>query len=242
MQREVRACKSVRFFKLTCNVHRLDLSVVKLSGLRIERRDVGIYSKSVSDYLKRFEPARNHVLIEIERACKERGLEPIPPEVGAFLAFLVWTCKRKHVLEIGTCLGYSAIWMAQRLPSDGLIETIEVDRDLAANAEKNFGKAGVSGKIRILRGLALDILPTLKRDYDLVFIDALKKEYPEYLEHSLHLLEEGGVIVADDVLLGELGWGDDASKKALHEFNRKICFELNGMVLPVGDGLALATV
>jgi predicted O-methyltransferase YrrM len=226
---------------LTCSVHRLDLSVVKLSGFRIQRRDVGIYSKSVNDYLKRFKPARNDVLIEIERACKQRGLEPVPPEVGAFLAFLVKTCERKHVLEIGTCLGYSAIWMAQSLPSDGLIETIEVDRDLAANAEEYFAKAGVSGKIRILRGFALDVLPTLKRGYDLVFIDALKKEYPEYLERSLHLLEEGGVIVADDVLLGELGWGDDASKKALDEFNRRICFELNGMVLPIGDGLALAT-
>jgi predicted O-methyltransferase YrrM len=181
-------------------------------------------------------------LIGIERACKERGLEPVPPEVGAFLAFIVKTCTRKHVLEIGTCLGYSAIWMAQSLPSDGLIETIEVDRELAANAEENLAKAGVCSKVRILRGLALDILPTLKRDYDLVFIDALKKEYPEYLEHSLHLLKEGGVIVADDVFLGELGWGDDASKKALHEFNRKMCVELNGILLPIGDGLALATV
>jgi predicted O-methyltransferase YrrM len=206
------------------------------------RRDVGIYSKSVNEYLRRFEPPRNRVLIEIERACRERGLEPVPPEVGAFLGFLVKTCKRKHVLEIGTCLGYSAIWMARNLPSDGLIETIEVDRDLAANAEENFAKAGVSGRIRILRGFALDILSTLKRDYDLVFIDALKKEYPEYLEHSMHLLKEGGVIVADDVLLGELGWGDDASKKGLHEFNRKICFELNGMLLSIGDGLALAIV
>jgi len=85
-------------------------------------------------------------------------------------------------------------------------------------------------------------LPILKRDYDLVFIDALKKDHPEYLDHSLHLLEKGGVIVADDVLLGELGWGDDASKKALREFNRRICFELNGMLLPIGDGLALAIV
>jgi predicted O-methyltransferase YrrM len=228
--------------ELTCNVHRLNLSVVKLSGLRMERRDVGIYSKSVNDYLKRFEPRRNRVLLEIERACKERGLEPVPPEVGAFLAFLVKTCRRKHVLEIGTCLGYSAIWIARSLPSDGLIETIEVDRELAANAEKNFEKAGVSGRIRILRGPALGILPTLKRDYDLVFIDALKKEYPEYLEHSLRLLKKGGVVVADDVLLGELGWGDDASKKALDEFNRRICTELNGMLLPIGDGLALATV
>jgi predicted O-methyltransferase YrrM len=242
VQQEARAHKSARIFKLMCDVHRLGLSVVKLSGLRTERRDVGIYSKRVEDYLKRFEPPRSHFLIEIERACKERGLEPVPPEVGAFLAFLVKTCKRKHVLEIGTCVGYSAIWMAQSLPSDGLIETIEVDQELAANAEENFTKAGVAGKIRILQGLALDILPTLKRDYDLVFIDALKKEYPEYLEHSLRLLENGGVIVADDVLLGELGWGDDISKKALHEFNRKMCFELNGMLLPIGDGLALAIV
>lgn len=225
-----------------CDARRLDLSVIKFCGFRIERRDVSFYSKNIDDYLKQFQPPRNPALIEIERACKERGLEPVPPEVGAFLAFLVETGKRKHVLEIGTCLGYSTIWMAQSLPSNGLIETIEVDRDLAASAEQNFAEARVSGKIKILQGFAPDILPTLKRDYDLVFIDALKKEYPQYLERSLHLLESGGVVVADDVLFGRLGWGDDASKKGLHEFNRRICTELNGMLLPIGDGLALATV
>jgi predicted O-methyltransferase YrrM len=201
-----------------------------------------MYSNRINDYLKQFEPTRNHVLTDIERTCKERELEPVPPEVGAFLGFLVKTCKCKHVLEIGTCLGYSTIWMAQNLPSGGLIETIEVEKRLATNAGENFRRAGVAEKIKVLQGSALNILPCLKRDYDLIFIDALKKEYPEYLKHSLRLSKEGGVIVADDVLLVGLGWGDDASKEALHEFNRKICHELNGILLPIGDGLAIATV
>jgi predicted O-methyltransferase YrrM len=196
----------------------------------------------MNDYLKQFEPTRNHVLTDIERACKERELEPVPPEVGAFLGFLVKTCKCKHVLEIGTCLGYSTIWMAQNLPSGGLIETIEVEKRLATNAGENFRRAGVGEKIKVLQGSALNILPCLKPDYDLIFIDALKKEYPEYLEHSLRLAKKGGVIVADDVLLGELGWADDASKEALHEFNQKICHELNGILIPIGDGLVIATV
>jgi predicted O-methyltransferase YrrM len=181
-------------------------------------------------------------LIDIERACRERDLEPVSPEVGAFLGFLVKICKCRHVLEIGTCLGYSTIWMAQSLVSGGLIETIEVDQGRAANAEENFVKAGLAGKVRIIRGLALDILPTLKRDYDLIFIDALKNEYPEYLDYSLRLLEKGGIIVADDVLLSELGWGDEASKKALNKFNQRMCNELKGVLLPMGDGLALTIV
>ena len=181
-------------------------------------------------------------MIDIERAYVEGDLEPVAPEVGAFLSFLVKICKCKHVLEIGTCLGYSTIWMAQSLGSDGSIETIEVDYGRAESAEGNFVKAGVAGKVRILRGLALDILPTLKRDYDLIFIDALKKEYPEYLDHSLRLLRRGGIIVADDALLAEVGWGDEASKKALNEFNKRVCSELKGILLPVGDGLVLTIV
>jgi predicted O-methyltransferase YrrM len=182
---------------------------------------------------------RDQVLIDIERACEDRGLEPVSPEVGAFLGFLVRASSCRHVLEIGTCLGYSTICMAQALVSEGLIETIEVDPGLASEAEENFVKASVADKVRVLRGLALGILPTLRRDYDLIFIDALKKEYPRYLDHSLRLLKKGGVIVADDVLLGQLGWGDEASRKALNEFNQRICAELKGVLIPMGDGLAL---
>jgi predicted O-methyltransferase YrrM len=205
-------------------------------------RNVGIYSRSIADYLNHFEPERSQLMIDIERAYVEGGFEPVAPEVGAFLSFLVKICKCRRVLEIGTCLGYSTIWLAQSLVSEGLIETIEVDHGRAANAEENFVKAGLAGKVRILRGLALDILPTLKRDYDLIFIDALKKEYLEYLDHSLHLLRKGGIIVADDALLAELGWGDEASKKALYEFNQRMCSELKGILFPIGDGLALTIV
>jgi predicted O-methyltransferase YrrM len=206
------------------------------------RRFVEIYSTRIADYLKHFESERSQVLIDIEKACEARELEPVSPDVGAFLRFLVDISKCRRVLEIGTCLGYSTICMAQGLRSEGLIETIEVDQGRASEAEENFKKADVASKIRILHGFALNILPTLNRDYDLVFIDALKTEYPQYLDYSLRLVRKGGVIVGDDALLGELGWGDDASKKALNEFNRRICNELRGVLIPLGDGLTLTTV
>lgn len=164
-----------------------------------------MYSKHITDYLNQFKP-RNLVSINFKRTSEERELE-VPPEVGAFLGFLVKTSKSKHVLEVGTCLGYSTIWMAQNLPSDGLIDTIEADETRVAKAEENFRKAGFAEKIRVLKGFALDVLPELKRDYDLIFIDALKEEYPQYLEHSLNLAKKGCIIVGDDVLLAELGWG-----------------------------------
>jgi predicted O-methyltransferase YrrM len=199
-----------------------------------------MYNKRITDYLNLFKP-KNNVLTSVERTDKERALE-VAPEVGAFLGLLVKTGKCKHILEIGTCLGYSTIWMAQNLPLDGLIDTIEADKKRATNAEENFRAATVAEKIRVLQGFALDILPNLKREYDLIFIDALKQEYPKYLEYSLRLAKKGCVIVGDDVLLGELGWCDEASKKALHEFNQTICHELSGILLPIGDGLALTTV
>jgi len=211
-------------------------ATLKLGG------DVEIYSSNMTYYLKRFEPERNQALKEIERECEERNLEPVSPEVGTFLRFLVRISKCRRVLEIGTCLGYSTICMAQGLMPEGLIETIEVDRARASEAEENFKKASVHDKVRVLHGLALSILPTLNRDYDLIFIDALKNEYPQYLDHSLRLLRKGGIIIGDDALLGELGWGDEASRKALNEFNQRMCNELKGVLLPLGDGLALTTI
>jgi len=206
------------------------------------RRFIQIYSTNIVDYLKHFESERSQVLIDIERACEERELKPVSAEVGAFLRFLVKISKCRRILEIGTCLGYSTICMAQGLTSEGLIETIEVDQSRALEAEENFKKAGVAGKIKVLHGLALNILSGLQRDYDFVFIDAMKTEYPQYLDRSLRLLRKGGIIVGDDAFLGQLGWGDDASKRALDEFNRRICNELKGVLLPFGDGLTLATV
>src|SRR5439155_7467027 len=104
------------------------------------------------------------------------------------LRALVASAGGGRVLEVGTNFGYSALWMAAGLRADGHLDTIEIDAGTAKRARENFREAGVGARISVHEGAALDVLPTLKGPYDLVFLDAVKSEYPRYLDHALRML------------------------------------------------------
>jgi predicted O-methyltransferase YrrM len=132
------------------------------------------------------------------------GLPPIavsPPQ-GKFLRLLARIHGARSVLEIGTLGGYSTIWLAGALPPDGRLVTLEVDPVRAEIARANLARAGLDGLVDIRVGPALDTLPTLTGPFDLVFIDADKKNNPSYLQWALRLTRPGGVIVVDNVVRG----------------------------------------
>lgn len=121
---------------------------------------------------------------------------------GKFLAIIVSISQAKRVLEIGTLGGYSTIWIARALPTNGVITTIEVDPERAKVAAKNCEFAGCGDKVDIRTGPASDVLPQLQGPYDLIFIDADKPNNPNYLEWALKLARPGTVIVGDNVVRG----------------------------------------
>lgn len=137
---------------------------------------------------------------------RERGLPAInvAPNQGKLLSLLAEMQGAKHILEIGTLGGYSTIWLARALPSDGTLITLERDAKHAEVARENLQRAGLGAQVEVRVGAALELLPQLAREslppFDFVFIDADKQSIPEYFQWSLQLSRVGSVIVVDNVV------------------------------------------
>jgi predicted O-methyltransferase YrrM len=156
-------------------------------------------------YVDKLFGGEDEFLRSIREEAEREGLPTIqvPVEVGRLLTLLILQTGARTVLEIGTLFGYSGIVMARSLPSDGKLLTLEVEPRHARLARSNFQRAGVADKVELREGSALESLSGLEgRQFDLVFIDADKQTYPEYLAWSLKLVHPGSVIVADNVWRG----------------------------------------
>jgi predicted O-methyltransferase YrrM len=139
------------------------------------------------------------VLREIEGLSKRTYLPIIGPVGRKYLVDTVRRFNVKKVLEVGTLIGYSAILMAEHLPQDGRIVSIELNPKSAKLAEENIRRAGLADKIELHIGDALTVIPGIDNKFDMVFLDAAKDEYLKYLELSENKLEMGGVVFADNV-------------------------------------------
>jgi caffeoyl-CoA O-methyltransferase len=139
------------------------------------------------------------VLMEIEELSKRIFLPIIGPIKGKYLVETIKRFDVEKVLEVGTLIGYSAILMAQTLPKDGKVVTIEINPKSARLAEENIRKARLADKIELHIGDALTVIPRINDSFDMVFLDATKDEYLEYLKLSENKLERGGVVFADNV-------------------------------------------
>jgi predicted O-methyltransferase YrrM len=146
------------------------------------------------------------LLRELEQIAKREHLPSIGPIKGKIISDLIKRYKPTKILEIGTLHGYSAILMVDLLFDDGKLITIEIDKNLADIARKNIAKAGLSHKIEVISGNALEVIPTLTGyKFDLIFLDAAKSEYLQYLRllEEKHLMKKDSVVVADNVILYE---------------------------------------
>ncbi|MFK0017395.1 O-methyltransferase [Streptomyces sp. NPDC091027] len=168
------------------------------------------------------------MLDEILRdALLGRGLRPmqIDDNAGRVLQLLTALRRPRQVLEIGTFFGFSAIHIARGLPEDGRLVSLEIDEEVAQAARRNLAAAGVGEKVEVVVGPAVDHLRTLPPlSLDMVFIDADKAAYPEYLKLAYPALAVGGLLVADDVLLdGDFSAeGDRAARSAISAYTRAV--------------------
>jgi predicted O-methyltransferase YrrM len=201
-----------------------------------------------AEYLERLHPSNTGLLEEMEAYAAEHRVPVADREVARFLEITARTTGARRVLEIGMAIGYSVIHLARALPEDGLLVTIEPNEEMIGLSEGYLRRAGLLERVRIERGKALEVLPGLSETFDLVFLDALKEEYGDYLELSLPLLRVGGVVIADNLLWGGQVAGEirateqTASTQALREFNQRFVRhpQLLAEVLAVGDGLGYA--
>ncbi len=197
------------------------------------------------------DPALESALRESRRAGLPRI--QISPVEGKLLQLLAATAAARRILEIGTLGGYSAIHLARALPENGTLLSLEIDERHAEVARENVARAGLAGRVEVRVGDARELLAGLVESgagpFDLVFIDADKEGYPEYLEWSLKLSRPGSLILADNAIRGgSVLDPQDESARATREFNEALARHprLSALVLPLlrerVDGLAIARV
>lgn len=158
--------------------------------------------------------------------------------------------KPKFILEIGTAVGYSAMCFSKYISENGYIDTIEREHERVEEAKKNIELLDVADKVNIIEGDAVEILPTINKKYDVVFIDAAKGKYPIFLKEALRLINKNGYIIADNVLYKGYVMSDYNKHKQrtavrnLREFIAEITKNptLETKILEVGDGLAIIKV
>lgn len=214
--------------------------------------------ESVDKYICDFFVPQDEALLAAERSLSEADMPAISisPNQGKFLHMLALLCKAKKILEVGTLAGYSTIWMARALPTDGKLITLEYESKHAAVAKKNIERAGLSSKVDIRVGKGLDLLPKLVEEnagpFDMIFIDADKLPYAEYFQLALKLSRPGTLIIADNVIRDgkvlDPASGDEMVKgvqrfnKILSQTNEVTATILQMVGVKEYDGMALAIV
>jgi predicted O-methyltransferase YrrM len=217
---------------------------------------VPILSDPVQRYLHQLRPERSALMREMEELAERERIPIVHWETGRFLAARVGALDTALVLEVGTAIGYSTLHMAEALRA-GRIVTIERDPERAGQAREFLARGGVAERVEIVEADALEAIGSLEGPFDLVFVDATKGEYPEYLRLAEPKVAARAALVIDNVLMsGSVAFGDDVEvpddfgnwwgaeqRRTARVLNERIVNSEGwlGVVLPVGDGIAFAS-
>ena len=203
----------------------------------------------ITEYLHKLLPESDTYFKELEEYAKENAVPIIHKEVKAMLKDLCMLKKPHRILEIGTAIGYSASVMAKASPEDVKITTIERDVEMTELALNNIRKGNLLNNIRIIEGDALEVLPLLSSKYDLIFMDAAKGYYNEFFDSVINLLNDGGLLICDNVLYKGMTAADELVKRRqktivgrMREYLEMLCNhkKLKTSVIPIGDGVTVS--
>ncbi len=204
----------------------------------------------IRDYIVSLERGHGSLCDEIFRKAVAEGVPVIRQETAALLKTLVAAVRPSAILEVGTAVGYSALLMAQAMPKDCRITTIEKYEKRIPQARENFRRAGEEGRIRLLTGDAGQILEELDERYDFIFMDAAKGQYLNWLPQVMRLLAPGGMLVSDNVLqdgtIVESRFAVERRDRTIHTRMREYLYrlkqdpELTTSIVPIGDGVTIS--
>ncbi|MGX7030873.1 O-methyltransferase [Vagococcus zengguangii] len=210
-----------------------------------------VVKQEIVDFMRNRQKQLTGPLREIQRVANENDVPIIPHETVVFLQFLLKQLKPKEILEIGAAIGFSSSLMSEYVVEGGHVTTIDRFDVMIRKARANYKALGLEDKITLLEGDAKDILPTLDKKYDFIFMDSAKSKYIEFLPYLLDCLEVGGVIMIDDVLqAGTILQPIEEIPRNQRTIYRKLNLlfdtvlehpDLTSSLIPLGDGVLLIT-
>jgi predicted O-methyltransferase YrrM len=205
----------------------------------------GITTEAVEDYLYSLLPARDEVISEMEEYAADKNIPIVGPAVARVLQQLAIVNGAKTVFEMGSAIGYSTIWWARAVGEGGRVIYTDGDKKNADRARGYFERAAVASRIAIEVGDALELLSEETQEFDIIFCDIDKEDYPRALRVALPRLRKGGLFIADNVLWsGKVADKNntDASTRAIRDFNRLLYETPNlfSTILPLRDGVSVS--
>ena len=202
-----------------------------------------ITNEKVEQYIYDSLPPRDDVLRDMEAQAKQRKIPIVGPAVGRLLFQLAQLAGAKRIFEMGSAIGYSTIWWARAVGDAGHVTYTDGDPKNAKEASGYFARAGVAGRIEVKTGDALELLSEEKGEFDIIFNDVDKEDYPRVFKLAVPRLKRGGLFITDNVLWsGRVTDPKDATTKAIVEFNKMLYSskELFTTIIPLRDGVAIA--
>ena len=203
----------------------------------------GILNTKVEEYLADLLPKRDEVISEMERYAKRHDVPIIGPVVARMIYLVAQISGAKRIFEMGSAIGYSTIWLARAAGPEAEVYYTDGDPANAARARGYFKRAGVENSIQIMTGDAVNLIDQVPGEFDLIFIDVDKHQYPDALRKAVPRLRSGGLLLTDNVL-----WSGKVSRKstdgrtrAIQQFNKLIysSSELFPIIIPLRDGVAV---
>ncbi|MGL4790572.1 MAG: O-methyltransferase [Anaerotignaceae bacterium] len=201
------------------------------------------------DYLRLIQPKYDGVLGEIQSEANDMEFPIVPHEVARFISTILSVKRPKHVLEIGTAVAFSAGLISRYLAPEGTVTTIDRYEYFIKIAKENIKRMNLENTITLIEDDAMNVLPKLEGPYDVIFLDAAKGQYIQFLPEILRLLPVGGILIADDVLqsgdIAKSRYSVPRRQRTIHKRMRNFLWDISHLdclessIIPIGDGVAL---
>lgn len=205
----------------------------------------GILNPQIEKYLNQTLPKRDPIFTEMERYAQKHDVPIIGPACGRLLFQLAQISGAKRIFEMGSAIGYTALWFARAAGPESEIFFTDSDPANMDRAKNYIARAGVAGRVRFLLGEAVGLIDTVPGEFDIILVDVFKHQYPAALEKSIPRLRSGGLLITDNVLwsgrVARSAMPSDKDTRAIQKFNKMIFSapELFTVIVPLRDGVAV---